>query len=133
MKERIRFLFVGLYAWIAAVYLGGVLLDRTYANHLKSVLGPSETSSLFSEISDTMLCIGSIVFIAAIVAIAISWNSRAARNLFIASLLALSFEFIIPILATFVGDVQGIAWIRPIPSGIASILAFVGVYKYYRP
>jgi hypothetical protein len=133
VKERIRYLFVGLYAWIAAVYLGGVLLDRTYANHLKGVLGAPEAASLFSQISDTMLYIGSVVFIAAIVAIAISWNSRAARYLFIASLLALSFEFIIPFFATLFGDIQGIAWIRPFPSGIASVLAFIGVHKYYRP
>ena len=42
MIDKFRYLLVGLYAWLASVYFGGVLLDRLYSNHLKDVLGASE-------------------------------------------------------------------------------------------
>jgi hypothetical protein len=132
MNERVRFLFVGLYAWVAAVFFGGILLDKVYSNYLKGILGSSESTMVFSEIADTLLCIGIVMVISAFGAIAVSWNSRIARNLFIASLLAFSFEFLIPIFSSFIKNTQDLAWIRLFPSGMASILAFIGLYKYYR-
>jgi hypothetical protein len=39
---------------------------------------------------------------------------------------------LIPILSSFIKHTQGLSWIRLFPSGIASILAFIGLYKYYR-
>lgn len=132
MYEKFRFLLVGLYAWVAAVYLGGILLDKVYANYLKGILGSSERAMVFSEISDALLCIGFVMVITAIGAIAVSWKLRIARNLFIASLLAFSFEFLIPILSSFVRNTQELSRLRLLPSGIASILAFIGLYKYYR-
>ena len=132
MNERFRFLLVGLYAWVAAVFLGGILLDMAYANLLKDVIGFSESAIIFSEISDTLLCIGFVMVISAIGAIAVSWKSRIARYLFIASLLAFSFEFFIPILFTFIKTTPELSGVRLLPSGIASILAFIGLYKYYR-
>jgi hypothetical protein len=130
MNERSRFLIVGAYAWVAAVYFGGVFLDKVYADHLKSVLGISESSLVFSEISDTLLCIGFVMVISALGAIAVSWKSRVARNIFIASLFAFSFEILIPTLFSITKTTLELLWIRPLPSGIASILAFIGMYKY---
>lgn len=132
MIERLRFLVVGLYAWVAAVFWGSILLDMAYANNLKEVLGSSGSSMVFSKISDTLLFIGSIMIITAIAAIAISWKLKIARNLFIASLLAFSFEFSLPILSSFIKTTHGYSWIRPFPGGIASILAFIGLFIYYR-
>jgi hypothetical protein len=132
MNERFRFLLVGLYAWVAAVFLGGILLDMAYANLLKDVIGFSESAIIFSDISDTLLCIGFAFVISAVGAIAVSWKSRIARYLFIASLLAFSFEFFIPILFTFIKTTPELSGVRLLPSGIASILAFIGLYKYYR-
>jgi hypothetical protein len=132
MRERFRFLVVGLYTWVAAVFLGGILLDMLYAKYLKGVLGFSESAMVFSEISDTLLCLGFVMVISAIGAIAVTWKSKIARNLFTASLLIYFLEFLIPIFSSFIKDTQGLSWIRPLPSGIASILAFIGLYKYFR-
>ena len=132
MNERFRFLLVGLYAWVTAVFLGGILLDMVYANLLKDVIGFSERAIIFSDISDTLLCIGFVLVISAVGAIAVSWKSRIARYLFIASLLAFSFEFFIPILFTFIKTTPELSGVRLLPSGIASILAFIGLFKYYR-
>jgi hypothetical protein len=132
MSERLRSLLVGLYTWVTAVFLGGILLDVVYAKLLKGVLGTSESAMVFSEISDTLLCIGLVMVIAAIGAIAFSWKSRIARNLFIASLLVISFEFSIPILFSFIKDTQELSWVRLLISGMASVLAFIGLHKYYR-
>lgn len=132
MNEKFRFLLVGLYAWVVSFYLGGILLDMLYAHYLKGVLGLSESAMVFSEISDTLLSIGFVTVILAIGAIAVSWKSRSARNLFIASLLAFSFEFLIPIISSFITNTQELSWSRLLPSGIASMLAFIGLYKYYR-
>jgi phosphoglycerol transferase MdoB-like AlkP superfamily enzyme len=132
VNERFRFLFVGLYAWVAAVFLGGTLLDKVYANNLKGVLGSSERAMVFSEISDILLCIGFVLVIAGIGAIAVSWKSRIARNLFIASLVVLSFEILIPVFSALFKNTQELSWMRLLPSGIASILAFIGMYTFYR-
>lgn len=132
MNERFRSLFVGLYTWVAAVFFGGILLDKVYHNYLNGVLGSSESVMVFSEISDTLLCTGFVMVISAIGAIVVSWKSRIARNLFIASLLAFSFEFLIPILSSFIKNPLELSWSRLLPSGTASILAFIGLYKYYR-
>ena len=132
MSEKFRFLIVGLYTWIATVYFGGVLLDMAYANHLISVLSSEESSLVFSEISDTLLCIVIVTVVAAIGAISVSWKSKIARSLFFASLLVFSFEIIIPILFSFTTTAVDLSWIRLIPSGGASILAFIGIYQYFR-
>ena len=112
MNEKSRFLIVGVYAWVAAVYFGGVFLDMVYANNLKSVLGTSESTLVFSEISDTLLCIGIVMVISAIGAIAVSWKSRVARNIFITSLFAFSFEILIPILFSFITNTLELSWIQ---------------------
>ena len=132
MNERFRFLLVGVYAWLTAVFLGGTWLDKVYANQLNGVLGASESRLVFSEVSDALLCIGFVMVIFAIGAIAVSWRSGAARNLFIASLLVFSLEILIPIFASMTKNPQELSWARLLPSGIASILAFMGLYKYYR-
>ena len=132
MNERFRFLLVGIYAWLATVFLGGSLLDKVYAIYLKGILGASESRMVFSEISDILLCIGFIMVISAIGAITASWKSKVARNLLIASLIAFFFEFLIPVLSSFTNNPQDLSWMRLLPSGLASILAFIGMYKYYR-
>ena len=132
MNERLSFLFVGLYAWVAAVLLGGILLDMAYANLLKDVIGSSESVMIFSDISDTLLLFDFVMVIAALGAILSSWKYRTARNIFITSILIFFFEFLSPILIPFIKDAQGLSWIRLLPSGTASILAFIGLIKYYQ-
>jgi hypothetical protein len=132
MKERFSLLLVGIYAWLTAVFLGGTWLDKVYANQINGVLGTSEKALVFPEVSDALLCSSFILVIFAIGAIAVSWKSGAARNLFIASLLVFSFEFLIPLLSSTIKNTQDLSWARLLPSGMASFLAFIGLYKYYR-
>jgi hypothetical protein len=82
---RISLLVVGFYTWIATVFFGAVLLDTVYANLIP------EASTAFSEVSDFLLLIGFVTFLAAIGAIAFSWKSSKARNFFIASFVILLF------------------------------------------
>jgi hypothetical protein len=120
-------LFVELYTWMITIFFGTILLDIVY-----SKLVP-EASAAFSEVSDFLLLIGFVTILAAVGAIALSWKSSIARNLFIASLISVSFEFLIPVfLSQFLKNAQGLSWVRILPSGMASILAFIGLYKYYR-
>ena len=132
MKERFRFVIVGFYAWISGLFVGTILLDLAYAKILRSVLESSNRSMVFTEISDTLLSIGFVLFLSAILAIVVSWKSLLPRNLFITSLIFFSSEFLLPFLFSFIKITQDVSWIRLIPVGIASILAFAGLYKSYR-
>jgi len=133
---RFGFLVVGFYAWVTAVFFGGILLDIMYSHLLYGVLSTFESTTVFSEVADILLLIGVITILAAIGAIAFSWSSRIARNLFIASLFILIFEFLTPVFFyQFVQNVKELnigPWLRIIPSGLASILAFFGLHQYYR-
>ena len=132
MNDRFRFVIVGFYAWISALFVGTILLDMVYAKILRSVLKSSNRSKVFTEISDSLLFIGFVLILSAIAAIVYSWKSPLPRNLFIISLLIISLEFLFPFLFSFIKTTQDVSWIRLIPAGIASILAFAGLYKSYR-
>lgn len=132
MKERFRFLLIGLYAWATAVCLGGILLDMVYASRLKSVLGSSESALVFSGVSDTLLFICFIAVIAAAGAILSSWRLPVARSLLLASILLFLLELLIPASFPFMKIPQELSWVRLLPTGTASILAFAGLYECYR-
>jgi hypothetical protein len=122
--------FVGFYTWIVTVFFGAVLIDIVYSNLIP------EASAAFSEVSDFLLWIGFVTFLAVIGAIALAWNSRAARNLFIASFAILVFEFLIPVFFSPLikdGPGQGLGTsIRITMNGMASLLAMIGLIKYIR-
>ena len=134
--ERFRSLVIGFYVWVSTVFFGGILLDIMYSNLSHGVLGTSESTAVFSEVADNLLCIGVIMILAAIGAITFSWNSRIARNLFIASLVILILEFLTPVFFyQFVKNAKELnigPWLRIIPSGLASVLAFIGLHQYYQ-
>ena len=120
--------FVGLYAWIVTIFIGAILINLAFAK-----VTPCATTT-FSEVSDFLLIFGLVIFLTGLVAIAISWKSKAVRILFIASLLVLSFEFVMTIFASqLVVNTQIFnlgRWFRIIPVGLASILAFFGMYHF---
>jgi len=128
-QVRLGALFVGLYAWLAALLFGAIIVDIAYSR-----LVPEEAAA-FSDVADFLLLIGFITFLDGLVAIAFSWKSKFARALLIASLLAFSFEFIIPIFASQLmahGLINNVGpWLRFIPVGLASILAFFGIYNFF--
>ena len=90
-----RTFFGTLYAWLSALFLGAVLLDVVYSSFLNDV-GNSDARSALGEVSDFLLSLAALTFLAAIAAIALAWNVPSARNLMAASLLLQSIEFLAP-------------------------------------
>jgi hypothetical protein len=103
-----------------------------YANLLKNVIGSAASEVIFSDISDTLLLTSFIMAIIALGAIISSWRSAPVRNMLIASIVVFLFEFFGPISLSFFKELSAPSWIRLFPSGVASILAYIGLYKYYR-
>jgi len=130
IQDRVSLFFVGFYTWIITVFFGAVLLDTVYSN-----LVPGATIA-FSEVSDFLLLIGGVTFISALGAIAFSWKLSLARNYFIASLVIMLFEFLIPVFfSQSINNTQGsglTTTIRIIINGTASILSLIGLHKFYR-
>ena len=129
-QQRLSAFFGGLYTWVVTIFFGMVLLDIVYAHQTPKAV------TAFSEVSDFLLLIGALTVLAAIGAIAFSWQSRSARIFFAASLVILFLEFAIPVfLSPLFRDMQSSAWptiVRIMVSGSASVLAFLGLHKLYR-
>lgn len=131
-----QFLLAAFYTWTASVFLGAVLLDIVYFNAASRTIAPAETIMLFSEAADFLLLILALTLLAGMVAVASAWKVGPVRNLFIASLLLVVAEFLAPMLffATIefaqasLGFNVG-SWVRLILSALASILAFLGLWK----
>jgi hypothetical protein len=131
MSKSVRFLFTGFYTWISAVFFGGIIIDIVSARNLEKILNEADKTSLFSEISDFLLLTAFILVIAALIAIAVSWQSAIARNLFIASLLIFSAEFWLPMLFSILKISAQLSWLRLVIDGTASVLAWVGLQRFY--
>jgi len=126
---------VSFYAWTSAIFFGCVLQDIASSNTLKDVLSASASNAAFSEAADFLLCINFGLLLAAVGAIAISWKVPLARNLLIASLLVFIIEFIAPIFFQLLLRVQVLAigpWLRIAGNGLASFMAFTGLWMYFR-
>lgn len=134
LLQNIRSLVVAFYAWIAAIFFGLIILDIVYAKLLRAVPGAAGVTTVSSEVADILLLAGFIMILAAIGAIVFSWTSGTARNLLIASLFVVILEFITPVFLSpffqILGELNIGFWLRIIPSGLASILALVGLYKF---
>jgi len=129
-QKRPGALLIGLYVWILTVFLGMILIDILYSR-----LVP-EAEQAFSEVSDFLLLIGFATLLSALAAIAVSWKSKAARILIFSSFVVVLLEFLVPaFLSPFIQNPQGLTigpWLRVIPSGGASLLALLGMDRYYR-
>ena len=112
-------LVVGVYAWLTAVTFGLVLLDIVYAG-----LVPDAARAL-SEAADFQV-------LAALGAIGLSWNSRAARSYLMSSLAIIFLGFFVyMLLSPFLQDGLSLGTgIRIILSGSVSVLAFMGFYRF---
>ena len=130
IQGRLSQFFVGFYTWTVTVFFGAVLLDTVYANWIPGAKAASST------VSDFLLKIGMVPFIAAVAAIALSWKLSTARNYFIASFVVMLFEFLIPVFfsqSIMVTETPGLTTaIRIIINGAASALAMLGLHKFYR-
>jgi hypothetical protein len=132
--NSLRSLVVGFYAWVTTVFFGVILLDIVYARLLRDALGAGERAAVFSEVSDALLFFGAVTIVAALGAIASSWNSTVVRAVLVASLIILGLEFATPVLALpFLRNAQELnigPLLRLVPSGLASILALVALHQY---
>ena len=124
--NMVKPLIVGLYAWLATISFGLVLLDILYAG-----LVP-EASTALSEAADFLLLVNALTIFAAFGAIGLSWESKPATYFLVASLVVTIFGFIIHMLLSPLledSSSMGIG-IRIILAGSVSVLAFVGFYKF---
>ncbi len=121
----VRPLVVGLYAWLATISFGLVLLDIVYAG-----LVP-EAATALSEAADFLLLVRSITVLVGFGAIGLSWNSQTVRNFLIASLAVIILGFLVHmLLSPFLQDGSPLGTgIRMMLSGSVSVLAFMGFYK----
>ena len=109
--------------------MGAVLLDILYAKMVP------EATAAFSEAADFLLLIYFVTLVAAVGAIAFSWKSSVARAYFIASLVILFLELLVPVFFSQLKDTPGsglTTTIRILINGLASVLAFMGLYKFYK-
>jgi len=122
----IKPLLVGLYAWLAVISFGLVLLDIVYVGLIP------EAATALSEAADFLLLVNAITVLAALGTIGLSWNSRAARNFFVASLAAIILGFLVGmLLSPFLQDRSSLGTgIRVILAGSVSVLAFMGFHKF---
>jgi glucose dehydrogenase len=125
----VRALVVGLYAWLVAVSFGLAWLDSQYA---RLVPGASDA---FREVADFLMFITLVTVLAGIGAVGLSWNSRAARNLLVASLLVV---LVVPFVALLIlspeareSSATG-SIVRLSIGGVASVLAFAGFHRIGR-
>lgn len=129
-------LVAGFYAALVALFSGAILMDIVYARRLSDLLGAAERAPLFAGIADLLLLVGFFAVLAAIGAIAASWRSKRAMLLCIASLFALSLEFLAPFfIAPFLrqADAPHLGpWLRVLPAGAATLLAILAVYQNSR-
>jgi hypothetical protein len=121
----IRPLIVGLYAWLATISFGLVLLDILYAG-----LVPGAPAAL-SEAADFLLLVNALTIFAALGAIGLSWELKSARYFLVASLVVIVFGFIIHmLLSPLLKESSSLGTgIRMILAGSVSVLAFLGFYK----
>lgn len=123
----IRSISAGLYAWLAALFLGATYLDVRYSRLLDGLLAPTGAAALFAAIADLLFFAGLLLLLAALAAIALAWNLARVRNLLLASLLILSSQFLAPLLlAPVAGAIERLDLgpaLRLLPTALASLLA----------
>ncbi len=131
-----QFLLAAFYTGTASVFLGAVLLDIVYFNAASSALAPAETIMLFSEAADFLLLILALTLLAGMVVVGAAWKVTPARNLFIASLLLVIAEFLVPMLLFAIIEMARASlgfnvgsWVRLALSALPPILAFLGLWK----
>jgi hypothetical protein len=121
-----------LYAWLAAIFLGAVILDVTYASLLGNTGDPA-VQSAFREVSDFLILLGGPTLLAGLAALAACWKLPSARAFCLASLIALSFEFIAPVFfpalkTSTAADLPGFtSLIRLLPLLLASLFALAAL------
>jgi hypothetical protein len=135
---NLQFLFAALYAWLASVFVGAVILDIVYFDAASRIVTPDETIELFMEAADFLLLLLALTLLAGAAAIAATWKAGPARNLLLASFLLVVAEFLVPVL--FFDAIEAVRvslgfnagpWVRLTLSSLSSLIAFLGLWKLY--
>lgn len=125
---------VGFYAWVVTAAFGATLMDVAYAAQVAG-----DRAVVLGDVSDLLLAVTAMTVVVAIGAIAVCWGRKRARNLLIASLAVVAVGLLTPILLS--GIVRGAEdlldlrvgpWVRLGEAGLASILAFAGLWESWR-
>jgi hypothetical protein len=127
-------MLVGLYAWTVTLAFGATLIDVVDAGPI-----PSGPSAVPSEAGDLLLAISALAVLTGIGAVMGSWGSTLASYVLVASLAVAVVGLLTP---TLVGGIISDAeralevrigpWVRVGEGGVASILAFVGLWESWR-
>lgn len=129
-------LLVSLYPVCLAVFSGAIIADIAYSRLLTNALSVQERDGIFRSISDLLLWIGLLVFLAGGTAILAAWHVKHTRVLFMVSLFVLfALEFLLPVLfmrqlqASAIGTLLG-PTIRVVVNLLATGIAIVGFRQY---
>ncbi len=125
---------VGLYAWTVTMAFGATLLDAVYASRIAT-----DSPLILAGVGDFLLGVAALSVLFALAAIAASWELKPARYLLVASLVVVVIGLLTPaLLSETIRDAEralGLRvgpWVRLGESGLASILAFIGLRAFWR-
>lgn len=131
---KLATLLVGLYAWTVTIAFGAVLLDVVYASQVTP-----DSAVIVGEMRDVLLGLAALTVLTAFGAIAAVWEWENARYLLIASFAVVVISMLTPvILSGIIGDAEesvGVrlgAIVRIGEAGLASVLAFLGLWESWR-
>jgi len=131
-KFCIKSFLVRFYCWMVVAFFGAVLLDAVYAGAMRRVLDSGPAATVSSEVSDFLLLMIAATVPVAILALSSCGQSKSARHLFAASLALLMGELLLPIVfGSLLVEAYAGTWIRIFLSGSASILALMGLNRFY--
>jgi hypothetical protein len=127
-------LLVGLYVWTVTTMFGATVVDVVYAAQV-----PGRATGAQAEVADFLLVLAGLTVLAAIAAVAASWEWTPARWPIVASLAFVVLGLVGPALlldvvreAETASGVRLGPWLRVGFAGLASLLAFLGPWAYWR-
>jgi hypothetical protein len=133
VDRLLRGFFVGLYAWIYAVYFGFVTLDTVYAGQLTAVLEPAVFAGIFSEISDFLLMPVGFLVLAGAAAFGAAIERPQVLNPIMISWLALIALFALqPLLGSLLEGTDYGTGVRLLAVALGSLFALVGTVRFQR-
>lgn len=127
-------LMVNVYAWLAAVAFGLVVLDVIYSRLLLASFTPDQANGIFNEISDFLLFPLGLLVLTGLVALVAGHAAGSAARLVLASWLVIVGSVPLAILLAPLLDAAGLgALVRLALSGLASVLAMLGALRFQAP
>ncbi len=132
-RNVLPLVLVGVYAWLATVRFGAVLLDGAYASVLRRTLGETAVASVFASLGDALLQLLAACVAAALAALAAAAHRpRVRAPLAARAVLLLAPVLVLPMLAALdLSDGSG-RWLRWATAAGASALALLALSRCAR-